>query len=79
MTKGYEALFYNGWADPPAYYLLGEVEGRSPKDALRRSLPRLVSEVRGMVFDPSLTEERICETLYVLRSNGLVPAHELGR
>ncbi len=70
----YEAVYYDGWGMYPAYYLLGQLaEGMTPEDALRQSLPRLIAEVRRMFqLDGEISDEKIQETLYVIRPDGLV-------
>jgi hypothetical protein len=78
MARLYEVLFYNGWQDPPAYYLLAGVEGRSPKEALQRNLPTVIQEIRQeFSLDDDVDDRHICESLYALRSNGLVPARSI--
>ena len=75
MARLYEVLFYNGWQDAPAYYLLDGIEGRTPKAALKRHLPKVIREVRELFsLGPEVEDERICETLYALKSDALVPA-----
>ena len=75
MARMYEVLFYNGWQDPPAYTLLSGIEGRSPKDALRRNLPALIADVRSSYgLDGEVSDDKICESLYAMRSDALVPA-----
>ena len=78
MARLYEVLFYNGWQDPPAYYLLAGIEGRSPKEALRRNLPRVIQEIRQeFSLEDDVDERYICESLYALRSDALVPARTI--
>lgn len=78
MARLYEVLFYNGWQDAPAYYLLDGIEGRTPKEALKRHLPEEIEEVRKLFsLDDDIEDERICETLYALKSDGLVPARRV--
>lgn len=75
MARLYEVLFYNGWQDAPAYYLLDGIEGRTPKVALKRHLPKVIQQVRELFsLGSDIEDERICETLYALKSNALVPA-----
>lgn len=74
----YEVLFYNGWQDAPAYYLLRGVEGRSPKLALKRHLAEVIQEIRdGFALDGDVSDEAICESLYALKLDGLVSAREV--
>lgn len=78
MARLYEVLFYNGWQDVPAYYLIGGVEGRTPKEALKRNLPRVIREVRDSFgLDEDIGDASICETLYALKSHALVPARDV--
>ena len=75
MARLYEVLFYNGWQEAPAYYLLDGVEGRTPREALRKNLPRVIQEVRELFgLDEDIEDDKICETLYALKSDALVPA-----
>ncbi len=76
----YEAVYYNGWDTPPAYYLIGGAEGESPEQALRLNLRRLTTEVRDMLsLSPDdLSDEKIQETLYVIRGDGLVSTRDMG-
>jgi hypothetical protein len=75
MARLYEVLFYNGWQDVPAYYLVDSVEGRRPKEALARQLGRVIATVRTEFgLDAEVVDRKICESLYVLRSDGLVRA-----
>jgi hypothetical protein len=70
----YEALFYDGWADVPAYYLIDGIEGRTAKDALATNLDRLVQTARELLNLPSeiVSDLRIKQSIYVLRGDGLV-------
>ena len=72
----YEVLFYDGWGDMPAYYLLDGAEGDTPEQALAANLERITQEVREKFNLPEdwVSDEKIQETIYVLRENGLVPA-----
>ncbi len=75
MAHLYEVLFYNGWQDAPAYYLLDGIEGRTPGEALKRHLPQVIQQVRELFgLGPEVEDDRICETLYALKSDALVPA-----
>ena len=75
MARFYEVLFYNGWQHVPAYYMVGGVEGRTPKEALSRHLSRVLSEVREQFsLGPDVEDDDICESLYALKSDGLVSA-----
>ena len=78
MARIYEVLFYNGWQDDPAYYLVDSVEGQGPKQALARQLPRVIRTVREQfLIPPDVDDHSVCESLYVLRSNGLLAAREV--
>ena len=79
-TQLYEAVYYDGWITPPAYYLIGEAEGESPEQALQMNLRRLTAEVRDMLsLSPDdFSDEKVQETLYVIRSDGLVSTRNLG-
>ena len=78
MARVYEVLFYNGWQDVPAYYLVGSVEGRRPREALARQLAKVVADLRREFhLGPEIDDYYICESLYVLRSDALVSAAEV--
>jgi hypothetical protein len=80
VAQHYEAIYYDGWGTP-AYHLLDSVEGESPEQALRDNLPHLTAQVRelfGLSRD-DVPDEDIQETLYVIRSDGLVSVHNLER
>lgn len=70
----YEALFYDGWADVPAYYLIDSVEGETAEDALATNLDRLVQQTRDLLNFPSaiVSDLHIKQAMYVLRGDGLV-------
>ena len=70
----YEALFYDGWADVPAYYLIDSVEGDTAEDALIKNLDRLVQTARDLLsFSPEFVSDRhIRQSIYVVRRDGLV-------
>jgi hypothetical protein len=40
--SNYEVLFYNGWMDTPAYYLVSDVEGETPEQALAVNLDQVI-------------------------------------
>ena len=72
----YEVLFYNGWMDPPAYYLITSASGDSPEQALQKNLAKITRQVRK-TFDldkNDAADRRLQETIYLLRENGLVSA-----
>jgi hypothetical protein len=72
----YEALFYDGWADVPAYYLIDSIEGETAEDALAKNLDRLVQAARNSLnfSSETVSELHIKQAIYVLRGNGLVSA-----
>jgi hypothetical protein len=74
----YEAVFYNGWIEPPAYYLLGEAEGDSVEDAFANSLNRLTDETRRLFGLDSTDIRRIHANLYLVQPNSFVSASSLG-
>jgi hypothetical protein len=76
----YEAVYYNGWTDPPAYYVLDAVEGDTPEQALADNLPVLTQQVRELfhLSDSICDDEWIQETIYVLSDHGLIGAEDLG-
>jgi len=75
MTR-YEILFYNGWVEPPVYYLVGDMEGESPEEALATNLDQMVDEVREKFALDEMERSRIRESLYIVRKGGLVSARE---
>jgi hypothetical protein len=77
--QSYEIVYYDGSADPPVYYLIGEVEGESPEQALRSNLQNLATEVRHLLFLELeyYPDKRIYRSLFAIRSDGLVPAWNL--
>ena len=74
----YEALFYDGWADMPAYYLIDGIEGRTAEDALANNLDRLVQGARNVLDLSSdiVSDLRIKQSIYVVRRDGLVSPRE---
>ncbi|MCJ7509963.1 MAG: hypothetical protein MUP14_03635 [Dehalococcoidia bacterium] len=78
MPRMYEVLLYNGWQDVPAYYLVDSVEGRRPKEALAKQLSKVIANVRReFALGPDIGDRYISESLYALRSNGLVSARDV--
>ncbi|MBI5300925.1 MAG: hypothetical protein HY868_02220 [Chloroflexi bacterium] len=71
----YEVLFYNGWVDPPAYYLVTAASGDSPEDALQKNLAEVTHEVRKLLGldKQDISDVRLQETIYLLRADSLVP------
>ena len=72
----YEAVYYNGWLEPPAYVLIDFVDGDTPEQALTDNKDRLLEAVREMFSLEDLSDYRILETLYIIRENGLLPARQ---
>lgn len=74
----YEVLFYNGWVEPPAYYLVGDVEGETPEQALATNLSQVIGVVREKFsLDDDRGSERVVrEYLYVVREGGLLSARQ---
>jgi len=73
-TQHYEIVYYDGSNLPPAYYLIDEAEGESPKQVLRRNLKRLIAEARDSLgLSPEyFPDEDIQGSLCAIRSDGLV-------
>ena len=73
-TRHYEIVYYDGSNVPPAYYLIGEAEGKSPKQVLQRNLKRLIGEARDLLdLSPEyFPDEDIQGSLCAIRSDGLV-------
>jgi hypothetical protein len=73
----FEVLFYDGWGEMPAYFLVDVVEGETAEEALQNNLPQIIAAVREMFkLDESVTDEKICETLYLLHPEGLLPVRK---
>ena len=70
----YEALFYDGWADVPAYYVIDSIDGDTAEDALTKGLDSLVRTARDLLNLPSgiVSDLQIKQSIYVVRGNGLV-------
>jgi hypothetical protein len=77
----YEVLFFDGWGDLPAYYLLDGVEGDTPEQALTTNIERITQQVRARfgLLAGELSDRQIQDTIYVLRENGLVCARDVAR
>lgn|GEM_PF-5512999 len=77
----YEAVWYNGWIEPPAYILLEEVEGNTPEEALRDNLDRLTQLVRDIyrVDKEDWNDDDIQDTLYLLSNDRKVSLYTLQR
>ena len=59
--------------------MLNGVEGEPPEEALRLNLEYLTGEARNVLgLSPEdISDEEIQETIYVIRSDGLVSVHDL--
>jgi len=73
----YEAVYYNGWLEPPAYVLIDSVDGDTPEQALTDNKERLLEAVREMFSLEDDSDYHILETLYIIRENGLLPARQI--
>jgi len=73
----YEVLYYSGEIFPPVYYLIDGVEGFTPEEALMNNMERLIEQVRDLLgLDSDLiSNQQVQSALYVVRRNGLFPAH----
>lgn len=77
----YEAVWFNGWVDPPAYILLDEVEGDTPEQALLDNLDRLTQLVRDIyaMSKEDWDDEDVQETLYLLNNGEKTSTYMLER
>jgi len=73
----YEAVYYNGWLEPPAYVLIDTIEGDTPEQAFQSHRQRLINVVREEFALEDEPDHRILETLYIIRENGLLPARQI--
>ena len=75
----YEALFFDGWGAMPVYYLLDNVEGDTPEQALAASAERITQQIRRRfgLHKGEVSDEQIQETICVLRENGLVSVRDV--
>jgi hypothetical protein len=75
----YEVLFYNGWIEPPAYYLIASATGDTPEQALQRNLAELTRQVRKTfgLNSNDIPDARLQETIYLLRENGLISPRDI--
>lgn len=74
----YEVLFFDGWGAMPAYYLVSSAEGTDPIEALEKSLPRVIAEIRCLFcLDDEITDGEIQKSIYLLRDDGLVSVTNL--
>ena len=74
--SNYEILFYNGWIDTPAYYLVGDVEGKTTEQSLAMNLDQIIDEVRNKFGLDESAQRQIRESLYIVRADGLLSARE---
>jgi len=77
----YEVLFFDGWGGIPAYYLIDEVEGETPEQALMVNLDRITGQVRERLSlsENDMTDEKILQGIYVVRGRGLVSVSDAQR
>lgn len=75
----FEVLFYDAWSDPPAYLLVEAVEGETAEEALKENLPEIITAVREVLDmnEEELPDEAICEMLYLVPADALIPARKL--
>jgi hypothetical protein len=71
----YEILFYDGEQMPPCYYLIDGIYGDTPEDILKEKIGEVVKRVREILcLGDDFPVRKICDGLYLLRENGLVPS-----
>ena len=75
----YEAVWYNGWVEPPGYFLVETVEGVTAEEALLQNLTRLTQQVRDLFSLDNWPDEKIQETLYVFPTEALEAVLKVGR
>lgn len=77
----YEVLFFDGSSDTPAYYLIDEVEGETPEQALTANLDRITEQVRERLSlsEQDFSDEDILQDIYVVRAHGLVSVSDAQR
>ncbi len=77
----YEAVWYNGWIEPPAYILLDEVEGDTPEQALLNNLDHLTQRVRRIyqIVKDEWDDDDIQESLYIFNYNDNMSVYKLKR
>lgn len=75
----YEVLYYSGEVFPPVYYLIDDIEGFTPEEALASNMEQILEKVRDLFgLDSDLISNRqVQSTLYVVRKDGLLPAHSV--
>jgi hypothetical protein len=77
--KIYEVLYYDGWGNIPAYYLIDSAKGETPEQALKENLASITSKIRKL-FDLNgneISNSKIHESIYVLKETGLVSVRDL--
>jgi len=83
MTEpmNYEVLFFHGWGDIPAYYLIDEVEGDTPEEALLANLERIAEQVRDTLSlsETDMSDEDVLQDVFVVRARGLVSVSDAQR
>ena len=80
LNKVYEVLFFSGWGEMPAYYLVTSAEGTTPIEALKESLPEVIAEIRRLFcLDDDIADEEIQKSIYLLKDDGLVSVADLER
>ena len=75
----FEAVWYNGWDEPPGYFLLDEAEGDTAEEALVQNVGRLTQQVREMFSLDDWSDSKIQETLYVFPSDALISLRSIQR
>jgi hypothetical protein len=72
----YEVVYYEGYETPPAFRVIGTVEGDTPEQALRQNLDALLAEVRDMYYldRDSFADEALLDSLFVIREDVLLLA-----
>ncbi len=78
MAQLFEVLFYDGYQQPPVYYLIDGITGETPKQALADNLDAVTEKVRAVLrLDSDCSDHFIRKSLFVLRPGGLVSAARL--
>ncbi len=74
----YAAVWYNGWVEPPGYFVLNiNLKGDNPQEVLRDNLPQLTQLARETFFLDEWSDNKIQETLYIFPSNSLTSVHSI--
>ncbi len=72
MAQLFEVLFYDGYQQPPVYYLIDGITGETPKQALADNLDAVTEMVHEVLhLDSNCTDHFIHQSLLVLRPGGL--------